>query len=288
MTHYSGEELLDMFTILAPYIPLAITDDVGIAVIKNGIYTVHIPNKTLKSHVQAAKLTKKPGEPVQGQASLECLTTGRRVAKIVSAEKSPYGVPYVACALPIKDGDKVVGCITTTKTVDTRQKIKAISNDLAASSEEMSAEMEGLNSGASSVLGNSRELVAINLELEESIQQSNQIVLFIKNIVIQTNLLGLNAAIEAARAGQNGAGFSVVAQEIRKLAMTSSDSVKTIAASLNQMQQVVQRQKGKTEEINDFIAVQAKAVQAMTDASQSLATMATDLSLIADKMFEDE
>lgn len=288
MTHYSGEELLDMFTILAPYIPLAITDDVGIAVIKNGIYTVHIPNKTLKSHVQAAKLTKKPGEPVQGQASLECLTTGRRVAKIVSAEKSPYGVPYVACALPIKDGDKVVGCITTTKTVDTQQKIKAISNDLAASSEEMSAEMEGLNSGASSVLGNSRELVAINLELEESIQQSNQIVLFIKNIVIQTNLLGLNAAIEAARAGQNGAGFSVVAQEIRKLAMTSSDSVKTIAASLNQMQQVVQRQKGKTEEINDFIAVQAKAVQAMTDASQSLATTATELSFIADKMFEDE
>ncbi len=288
MTHYSGEELLDMFTILAPYIPLAITDDVGIAVIKNGIYTVHIPNKTLKSHAQAAKLTKKPGELVQGQASLECLTTGRRVAKIVSAEKSPYGVPYVACALPIKDGDKVVGCITTTKTVDTQQKIKAISNDLAASSEEMSAEMEGLNSGVSSVVGNSRELVAINLELEESIQQSNQIVLFIKNIVIQTNLLGLNAAIEAARAGQNGAGFSVVAQEIRKLALTSSDSVKTIAASLNQMQQVVQRQKGKTEEINDFIAVQAKAVQAMTDASQSLATMATELSFIADKMFEDE
>ncbi|TCL35558.1 methyl-accepting chemotaxis protein (MCP) signaling protein [Anaerospora hongkongensis] len=286
--HYSGEELLDMFTILAPYIPLAITDDVGIAVIKNGIYTVHIPNKTLKSHAQAAKLTKKPGELVQGQASLECLTTGRRVAKIVSAEKSPYGVPYVACALPIKDGDKVVGCITTTKTVDTQQKIKAISNDLAASSEEMSAEMEGLNSGVSSVVGNSRELVAINLELEESIQQSNQIVLFIKNIVIQTNLLGLNAAIEAARAGQNGAGFSVVAQEIRKLALTSSDSVKTIAASLNQMQQVVQRQKGKTEEINDFIAVQAKAVQAMTDASQSLATMATELSFIADKMFEDE
>lgn len=288
MTHYSGEELLDMFTILASYIPLAITDDMGIAVIKNGIYTVHIPNKTLKSHAQAAKLTKKPGELVQGQASLECLTTGRRVAKIVSAEKSPYGVPYVACALPIKDGDKVVGCITTTKTVDTQQKIKAISNDLAASSEEMSAEMEGLNSGASSVVGNSRELVAINLELEDSIQQSNQIVLFIKNIVIQTNLLGLNAAIEAARAGQNGAGFSVVAQEIRKLAMTSSDSVKTIAASLNQMQQVVQRQKGKTEEINDFIAGQAKAVQAMTDASQSLATMATELSFIADKTFEDE
>lgn len=288
MTHYSGGAILDMFTALAGYIPLIITDDTGIAVVKDGLYTAHIPAKALKAHAQAGKLTKAPGEPVQGQVSLECLKTGERVTKIVSAEKSAYGVPYVACALPIKDGDRVVGCVTTTKTIAVQQKVNAVSNELAAASEELSAGMEDLAGGAGSILHNSDELVKNNQHLEKAIQQSNQIVQFITNIAAQTNLLGLNAAIEAARAGKNGAGFAVVAEEIRKLATTSAESVQTISQSLAQMQDVIKEQKGKIDGINDYVSGQAKAVQEMTTASQSLAAMATELALIADKMFNDE
>src|SRR3712207_6688965 len=64
--------------------------------------------------------------------------------------------------------------------------------------------------------------------LFRSAKQTNEALELVKNIAAKTNLLGLNAAIESARAGEHGKGFSVVAGEVRKLANQSSESVTTI------------------------------------------------------------
>ncbi|MDP9942549.1 methyl-accepting chemotaxis protein [Ectopseudomonas alcaliphila] len=99
-------------------------------------------------------------------------------------------------------------------------------------SERTSASMRHL----SSRLGDS---AAALQQLRDQTQQINRVVEVIKGIAEQTNLLALNAAIEAARAGEAGRGFAVVADEVRSLSRRTQDSTQEIAQTVDNLQRVV-------------------------------------------------
>src|SRR3712207_82593 len=85
-----------------------------------------------------------------------------------------------------------------------------------------------------------KEVKNDGVELEGKAHSINDIVLIVSQISEQTNLLALNASIEAARAGESGKGFSVVAEEVRKLAEQTQSAVEQINFNLGEFVKSIQ------------------------------------------------
>jgi methyl-accepting chemotaxis protein len=102
-------------------------------------------------------------------------------------------------------------------------------------------------------------------------QEIQEIVLFILDIADRTNLLSMNAAIEAAHAGSSGRGFAVVADEIRKLAETSSKQAQSIKTLVDGIAEAAAQTMGRSEGTSQSFKTVLRDITAVRTASQAIA-----------------
>lgn len=119
---------------------------------------------------------------------------------------------------------------------------------------------------------------AIN-ELAEKSKEIGEMLGVINDIAAQTNLLSLNAAIEASRAGEQGKGFTVVASEIRRLAGQSSASASRIGVIVKEVQAGVEDAVLKMNKAKSVVGEQEKALEITVKAFQDIANAVSNISI---------
>ena len=159
-------------------------------------------------------------------------------------------------------------------------------DELSKHIEEFSAAISMMTQNVAKVLESSNQVkkaqevnLTNSMETEKNAAETQSIISVIQSIASQTNILALNASVEAARAGTHGMGFAVVAGEVRKLADESSRSAKLIEEKLKRIE-------GSTANLTQDISNSVSMVDEQTTVVSNISQMVSDINTMYTRLIE--
>lgn len=244
---------LDGFLQVMPLLKDILQEDILVSVSDREKLLYYRPSKDLDFKA-------KIGQKISADSPLnKCIKEEKIFNDIVPKEF--LGVAFKSIVYPIKNvNGTVIGTVAIGRSLENQFRIEESTDTLFSSLEESNATIEEINAGSEKLLNTIFQVVETVKQTEKNVKESNEIIGMIQNIASQSNLLGLNAAIESARAGESGRGFSIVASEMRKLAKLSGESSKKVSSVLSEI----------STKINEILSI-IKEAQSISE-GQSAAT----------------
>lgn len=273
-------DVLGKFLHVMPLLGGMFSADIGVAVTDREKYLLYKPGRVLDLKIPS-------GTPVKpGTAVARCMAENKRI--VVRGDKATFGLPYIATAIPVhNDAGVVVGGAVIIESVEQQDLLKEMAGKLADSTNLLASTSEEISAQTQEVSAVSRAMSVAASESQSRLQETDQVVGMIKAVAGQTNMLGLNAAIEAARVGEQGRGFGVVADEIRKLATSTGDSIKKIESTLRTIRDDSQKNYAQTQRIDEVMPQIAQAISQVAGAVQDVNEMACSLNEMAENLTKD-
>ena len=273
-------EIMDRYLYVMSKLNEFVPADYGVTVADCEKYLLYKPAKTLDLKVTV-------GDSIRpGSATHKAITEKKRF--FFRIDKSVRGIPYVALANPIfNDHNEVIGSIVISEAIERYDSFKEMAANLTDSISTLASTSEQISAQAEEIAALSRKVTQSSQESQKRARETDEVLGLIRNISSQTNLFGLNAAIEAARVGEQGRGFGVVAEEIRKLASGSAESIKKVEQIIKLIQETSAASYQQTSQIEGGINQIAEAVGHVAASVQQINAMALKLDQFANQLMED-
>lgn len=271
------EEIIQAFEKVLPYLQYFFDDEISVALTDTRAFIKNLSCKSLP-------LRSDPGDPIpEGGAAAVAIRSGEVVVKDVP--KEIYGAPFRSYAVPLKnDKGEIVGSVLVAKNQERSKKLYRIAQNLAVSFGEISKALNEMSYDIQKLAEMTSDIVKKSKNASEYAFDTNEIVSFIKKVASRTNLLGLNASIEAARAGEAGKGFNVVAEEIRKMSINTTESANKINAILNNIQESTDEISRDINESNDIFQSQMAILEEISASMTELYNNVKTLEEMAERI----